>query len=737
MESTTNSNAQGILYEKISNNWNIIFDYLDINSLFKVEGISKYFRNQISQYYESKESLIKINKVKTNEKEKSNHIKLFKQRFLSQYFNLLVHINITDNKFCNPNEKNELVKKSYPSIESNLFKNRILIEQVLIQDNKFLILYSNNTFSILEFNISDTQKQFKEILCHDFMDDIINSFSYYDSQNGVFFLNEKSTELFYLNIKEKSVKNFDLKKRFEFFNEEDLIIKKIFPFNDFILFLTNKEEFILIPYEQLGLFNKIKLNDDKKNKNLKEDKKSENSEDEKESTWKEEENKEIIAYPQKLEKTYGAIKHIYSNNSNVIILNNDYQIYSIPSSEYKNYSEKIPKFKLLSEQKFPNFSKICGGSNFFILLEKEKIKPLEEWSTEEIYKWFEEMELDDYLNIIKNQKITGKDIAQADKDYFIDFMGFEEDHLNKLNYEISALKLKSSKNAQLWGWGNNKSGQLGLMNNQTYAKTPTKINIPNMLPDDTIEEIYCGKTYTVLQTTFGNLFVTGNYLVKNQNNSNNNQSNNNNQNNNTNQNNNNKKNKGKNKHHKDEHKEKNKKNDKKKEKDKSKDNDNEINNNAAENKWVNISQDICYSSYNLFRGSNKNKKEDSFFKIKNIFCQDNNIFFIGFYSNKIPFFAIQKKPKFKHLKKGGKFITSDKVIELIQEFLKDKSSEYKVVYGDSLLKMLETNLDDYLVSEIPFHKIIQIKDNNEIIWDRRKRYFKENFVNENINKLNK
>lgn len=84
MESTTNSNAQGSFYEKISNNWNIIFDYLDINSLFKVEGISKYFRNQISQYYESKESLVKINKVKTNEKEKSNQIKLFKQRFLSQ-----------------------------------------------------------------------------------------------------------------------------------------------------------------------------------------------------------------------------------------------------------------------------------------------------------------------------------------------------------------------------------------------------------------------------------------------------------------------------------------------------------------------------------------------------------------------------------------------------------------------------------------------------------------------------
>ena len=264
MESTANSNAQGSLYEKISNTWITIFDYLDINSLFKVEGISKYFRKQISAYYEEKESLVKINKIQSNENDKNAKIKLFKQKFLSKYLNLFVHINITDNKFCNPNEKNELVKKSYPSIESNLYKNRIQIEQVLVQDNKFLILYSNNTFSILEFNISDTQKKFKQIFCHDFMNDIISGFSYYDSQNGVFFIKEKSTELFYLNIKEKSMKNCDLKKMFELFNEENLIIKKIFPFNDFILFLTNKEEFILIPYEQLELFNIIKLNDDKK-----------------------------------------------------------------------------------------------------------------------------------------------------------------------------------------------------------------------------------------------------------------------------------------------------------------------------------------------------------------------------------------------------------------------------------------------------------------------------------------
>ena len=48
--------------------------------------------------------------------------------------------------------------------------------------------------------------------------------------------------------------------------------------------------------------------------------------------------------------------------------------------------------------------------------------------------------------------------------------------------------------------------------------------------------------------------------------------------------------------------------------------------------------------------------------------------------------------------------------------------------------MLETPLDNYLESEIPFHKIIQIKDNSEIILNKKKRYFKEGFIKEKINK---
>ena len=699
------------IYEKISNSWNSIFDYLDINSLFQSEVASKYFRNLIKSYYKTKNNEIKENSKKENEEE---NIKLFKKNLLSQYFNLFVHINISDQKFGNddkssdntPNsieEKLQLEKKYNPKTESIFFKNKIQIKQISIQENKFFILYNNNKFSILDFDILDISNQFNESFSYNFSNNIISKFIYYDNQKEkiIFFIKENSTELFYLylNKKEKEINILNLKNEFEIFKEDNLIIKNIFTFNEFLLFHINKDEFILVPFTHLKI---TKENDEKEKKS--------------------EENG--IIYPKKLENTFGVIKHIYSNNSNVIILNNEDQIYSIPASDYKNYINQIPKFKLFSEQKFPNFYTISGYNNYFILLEKEKVKSLEEWNNDEIYKWFEEMELDDYLNMIKFQKITGKDIVQGGKDYLIDFMGVEEDHLNKLNYEINTLKFESSKNLKLWGWGNNKNGQLGLMNNQTFVKAPTQINLPNLMPDDTIEKIYCDKTYSILLTKFGNIFITGNYSVKDQSNDNQKKNNNNNQSNQG------KKNKGKNKHHKDEHKEKGKKNDKNKEK--NKDNEN-IENNYVENRWINVSQNICYSSYNLYKGS-KNKNSNSYFKIKDIFCQDNNIFFIGFYSNTIPFYAIQRKPKFKHLKKGGKFITSDKVIEHIQEFSNDKLSTFKIIYGDSLLKKLETTLDAYLESEVPFHKIIQIKDNNEVIWDRKKRYFKEDFINININK---
>ena len=728
--------SENHLYTSLNNCWDYVINYLDINSLFQLELTSKYFRNQIESFYETKERIKKINNEKnTNKKNKKK--KNFKHKFLSSYFNLMIQTSIENKEFCNVESQkennNELIsmnlnKEIFPKTETTFFKNKNQIEQIYLNKNQFFILYSNNTFMIIEFDIK--LKSFKEQLNYDFKSIIIKNFAYSELENTIFFLEENSQIIYLLNLNNS---NYEILKyeNPNFILEDN--ITNIYFLKDFILLLNDKDEFYYFSNE--NFFQKNINEEDKK-----EIKKEENEEEEIEEN--EEELEKKIEKPIKLEKKYKKIKYITSSLYNIILLNEENQLYSISITEYKNQNKKknpIPNFKLLFEQKFNDFYTMNNSDNYFILLEKKKIPPFEEWKSEEISNWFEEMNLDEYLNIIKYKNITGRDIIKGGKEYLIDFMGIQEDHLNKINYEMSIIKKGSFKNMKLWGWGSNKNGQLGFVNYINFSKNPILINLPNLIDDDTIEKIFCGKNFSVLLSKFGNIFITGNYFVKDKEKEKNKKYNFNDNNNNNNSNNN---NKGKNDKGKKNNKEKNKgkkhKKDFEKEniKNEKKEDENQIIN---ENRWVNISKDISYSYYNINLNDKKNENEEnenSYFQTKEIFLFENNIFFLGYYSNKIPFSAILKKPKFKHLKKGGKFITSTKVIEHIQEFLNDKIDNYNIVYGDSLLKILESPLDEFIESEIPHHKIIQIKTKeNEIIWDRKKRYFKENFINYNLNKI--
>ena len=55
------------------------------------------------------------------------------------------------------------------------------------------------------------------------------------------------------------------------------------------------------------------------------------------------------------------------------------------------------------------------------------------------------------------------------------------------------------------------------------------------------------------------------------------------------------------------------------------------------------------------------------------------------------------------------------------------SDNVSIVYDDAILKLLEMPLLKYVISEVPYHKITQVKYCNEIIWDRNKRYFKYDY----------
>ena len=80
------------------------------------------------------------------------------------------------------------------------------------------------------------------------------------------------------------------------------------------------------------------------------------------------------------------------------------------------------------------------------------------------------------------------------------------------------------------------------------------------------------------------------------------------------------------------------------------------------------------------------------------------------------------------MKKGDKFPTSDEIVEKIFKRKKNIDS-YQIVYEDKLLNgFLETKLSDFQESDVPYHKIIQIKYFNDILWDRKKRFF-DNKIN--------
>lgn len=204
--------------------------------------------------------------------------------------------------------------------------------------------------------------------------------------------------------------------------------------------------------------------------------------------------------------------------SNLFFLNkklNNNQLYFIPHSELSKNFLKNPK--QITDTKFTNITEISCGDGYFMILEREDVPPLEKWTETDVYEWFKEMDLDEYLNIVKYEKIKGSDLINADETFFLNNMGMEDDIISKMKYEINQLRSNSKcKKMKLWGWGSNKNGQLGQMDySESYLKNLTRINLPEMKEDlDFIVSIKCLKNYAVVLTKFGEIFITGNYSMK-------------------------------------------------------------------------------------------------------------------------------------------------------------------------------------------------------------------------------
>ena len=57
-----------------------------------------------------------------------------------------------------------------------------------------------------------------------------------------------------------------------------------------------------------------------------------------------------------------------------------------------------------------------GGRNHFMAWERTS-KPSETWSTEEVIKFAQSEGFEDYINVFKSEKVTGKVLLDMDKKY--------------------------------------------------------------------------------------------------------------------------------------------------------------------------------------------------------------------------------------------------------------------------------------------------------------------------------
>lgn len=265
------------------------------------------------------------------------------------------------------------------------------------------------------------------------------------------------------------------------------------------------------------------------------------------------------------------------------------------------------------------------------------------------------------------------------------------DHYQKVKYEINKVRNKRLINQKLYAWGSNQNGQLSF-NSSSFYRKPTKVILPcEMFVDwDYISNIYCDKMTSIILTFHGKFFIIGNSsLVKEK----------------------------EEKQKKEEREKKDLKKEVKKNKRKSfdiKDNLNEGNDedNQGENKWCQL------NFYNKYEG---------YFKIKDIYANNNIILTIGYTSSFTPFCRQEKKQKLKHRKKDEinmePFITCEEVIKKLQNSKSDLNNYY-LVYENPRYGLLENTVVDFMKSEVPFHKVLQMKFYREIIWDRKKRFMK-------------
>lgn len=158
---------------------------------------------------------------------------------------------------------------------------------------------------------------------------------------------------------------------------------------------------------------------------------------------------------------------------------------------------------------------IASGLLHSLALQREELPPLASWTTPELLQWLESNGFSDCIGVVTHSKITGKNLEEADEDFFVDVLGIREtERANRLKYLRTQVHARSvSSQCTLFGWGKNADSQLAKA--EATIHHPVAIDLPKFKKNENIKSLYCSKTYSFLLTSAGRVFAVGGTKPKN------------------------------------------------------------------------------------------------------------------------------------------------------------------------------------------------------------------------------
>ena len=542
--------------------WFNILSYLDLKSFLNLEKSSKFFRKIFLNYYSEKNTIEQEKEKLKNKKSLNlknnkityktiifpslfcNDVKIYKKNVIEKYYNFLIQIPYTLAEFCGGYSNksltdlinNNILKINDFNFDINeslncnstldYYNNEYSYKNYeFINNNKFMLFY-NNTLNVYEININNV---FERKYSQYFFSQKILYFGII--QNSIFLIDNLG-KLITMNPNNYATSL----KRIRFYLPYEIL--QIFYIGNYFIFLAKEYNLFYIKFDEI--FKKPKMEEE-----------LEPNQKELLSTLFPEEDQSIHKlFPCHVEKNYNEIIDINSNNNNfMMFIDNNYDIFGLYHGDLnskdndekknktknknnsKNNSRKestienkeneadiISFYKINQGIKFPNYYTMSFGENFWILLEQNYKIPLIDWTMEDILIWFEkEIDFEEYVNVVKYQKINGKNIIEGDRKYFRDILGMSSNKIKQLtNKEIKKVENGSIKNLKIWGYGNNRFGQLGLVSTK-YSKIPIKLEIPENdlnLNNDFIVKIICSNTISLLITKKEKIYICGNFNLK-------------------------------------------------------------------------------------------------------------------------------------------------------------------------------------------------------------------------------